>query len=47
MVDLLAQFIEEEEYLLSEKIPRKVVVVKILGKKQIIRFVKSTSNENT
>jgi len=47
VVDLLSQFTEEEKYLLSEKIPRKVVVVKILGKKQTMRFVKSAPNEHT
>ena len=30
---------------MSEKIPRKVVVVDILGKKQTMRFVKSATNE--
>ena len=40
------EIFEEEKYLLSEKISKKVVAVEILVKKQTMRFVKTAFNEH-
>ena len=46
VANLLVQFPKEEEYILSEKMPRKVVIVEIHIKKQTMRFVKAAFNEH-
>ena len=43
IVDLLAQFLREEECSLSEEIPKEVAVAELPGKKWTIRFDGSTT----